>query len=131
MSEQSGEKTEEPTQKKIDDSRKKGQVWKSRDLSGVAVFLAGLGALKASWAMVEADFRHLFAFAFDKLAHPDDLALATSQMLVMALTSVVVLSLPVLLACAIVGGITDFLQVGPLFSKDSLMPKLDKLNPLA
>ena len=42
MGSEGGEKTEEPTQKKIDDSRRKGQVWKSRDLTGVAVFLVGL-----------------------------------------------------------------------------------------
>ena len=38
MSSEGGEKTEEPTQKKIDDSRKQGQVWKSRDFTGVLVF---------------------------------------------------------------------------------------------
>ena len=34
----SDEKTEEPSQKKLDDARKKGQVWKSKDLTGVFVF---------------------------------------------------------------------------------------------
>ena len=33
MSDEGGEKTEEATQKKIDDSRKNGQVWKSRDFT--------------------------------------------------------------------------------------------------
>ena len=41
MSDQSGEKTEEPTQKKIDDARTKGDVWKSKDLTGVMVVLVG------------------------------------------------------------------------------------------
>ena len=35
MADDSGEKTEEASQKKIDDARKRGQVWKSRDLTGV------------------------------------------------------------------------------------------------
>lgn len=130
MSEQSGEKTEEPTQKKIDDSRKKGQVWKSKDLTGVAVFLAGLGAVKVSWDMTEGEFRELFAFAFDRLAHPGDLNAAVFQLLGKATISVMLLTIPVAFTAALVGGLVEFLQVGPLFSKEALMPKLEKLNAI-
>ena len=45
MSESSGEKTEEPTDKRLNDSRKKGQVAMSRDLTGGAVFIALFGVL--------------------------------------------------------------------------------------
>ncbi len=131
MSESSGEKTEEPTQKKIDDSRKQGQVWKSRDLTGVAVFLVGLGVLKFTWSMVEEQVQALFHYGFDKVAHPEDLAQAIPAALLMGLTSVVVLTAPVALAAAVVGGLVDFLQIGPLFTKDPLTPKLEKLNPIA
>ena len=131
MSESSGERTEEPTPKKIDDSRKKGQVWKSRDLTGVAVFLVGLGALGFTWEWVDAQVRELFAFAFDKVAHPGDLTEAIPAALMMGVTAVVVLTLPVALGAAVVGGLVDFLQVGPLFTKDPLTPKLEKLNPIA
>ena len=131
MSESSGEKTEEPTPKKIDDSRKKGQVWKSRDLTGVAVFLVGLGTLSFTWEWVDAQVRELFAFAFDKVAHPHDLTEAIPAALMMGVTAVVMLTLPVALGAAVVGGLVDFLQVGPLFTKDPLTPKLEKLNPIA
>lgn len=131
MSESSGEKTEEPTQKKIDDSRKQGQVWKSRDLTGVAVFLVGLGVVKFTWPMVEEQVQELFRFAFEQVAHPDDLVRAIPASLLMGLTSVVLLTAPVAVAAAIVGGLVDFLQVGPLFTQDPLTPKLEKLNPIA
>lgn len=131
MSEQSGEKTEEPTQKKIDDSRKKGQVWKSKDLTGVAVFLVGLSVVKATWDQVSVHVGGIFAFAFDKVAHPKNLEHAIPEIMFMGLIAIMILSLPVLLACAGVGGLVDFLMVGPLFSQDPLMPKLEKLNPLA
>jgi len=131
MGDDSGDKTEEASQKKIDDSRKQGQVWKSKDLTGVAVFLVGLAALKVSWPMMQSEFAKLFLFSFDRLAHPKDLEIATYQLLLMAVTTVVLLSLPVALSGAIVGGLLDFLQVGPLLAVESLMPKLDKLNPLA
>ncbi len=131
MSDSSGDKTEEATPKKVEDSRKKGQVWKSKDLSGVAVFLVGLGALKATWDLVNARITELFHFGFDKLSHPGDLTEAIPAALFMGVTSVVLLSLPVLIAAALTGALVDFLVVGPLFAKDALVPKLEKLNPMA
>ena len=131
MSDESGEKTEEPTQKKIDDTRKRGQVWKSKDLTGVVVFLVGLGALKAVWPMVEGEISKLFFFGFEKIAHPRDLERATFHLLLMGAGTIVLLTLPSALGAAIVGGLVEFLQVGPLMSNEALMPKLEKLNPLA
>jgi flagellar biosynthesis protein FlhB len=49
MADEGGEKTEEPTHKKLQDARKKGQVWKSKDFSGVMVFCIGLGVVKATF----------------------------------------------------------------------------------
>jgi flagellar biosynthetic protein FlhB len=126
----SDEKTEEPSQKKLDDSRKKGQVWKSKDLTGVFGLAVGLGVVRSTWSNVEEKITELFRFSFDRLAHPEDLASATSQLITMGLSTVITLSLPVVAAVAVVGGLLDFLQVGSLFTLDPLMPKLDKLNPI-
>lgn len=131
MSDESGDKTEEPSQKKLDDSRKKGQVWKSKDLSGVAVLVVGLGALKASWDTVEEEMIKLFQFSFDHMARGDDLSDATGQLLYLGLRALLLVTLPVVAGSAVVGGLMEFLQVGSLFTMDPLMPKLDKLNPLA
>ena len=131
MSEESGDKTEEPSQKKLDDSRKKGQVWKSKDLTAVAVLAAGMGIASATWGMVEEEISTLFRFSFDQIAHPEGLALATTQMLYMGLKTMLLLTVPVAAGAAVLGGLMDFLQVGSLFTIDPLIPKLDKLNPLA
>jgi len=126
----SDEKTEEPTQKKLQDSRKKGQVWKSKDLTGVFVLLVGLGAVKANWSNIEEQVSILFRFSFDQMTRPDRLETATFQLMQMGVRTVLVLVAPVLLACAVVAGLADFLQVGSLFTLEPLMPKLDKLNPI-
>lgn len=126
----SDEKTEEPTQKKLDDARKKGQVWKSKDLTAVFGFVVGLGVVKATWSTVEERVTRLFHFSFDHLAHPDGLGAATGQLMTMGLNAVLMLTLPVVAAVAIVGGLVEFLQVGSLFTLDPLMPKLEKLNPI-
>ncbi|ABF87691.1 FlhB/HrpN/YscU/SpaS family protein [Myxococcus xanthus DK 1622] len=130
MSDESGEKTEEPSQKKLDDSRKKGQVWKSKDLSGVGVLLVGLAAVKGSWDMLETELTSLFLFSFDHLTNPVDLSVATGQLLFLGLRAVVLVSLPVLAGGAIVGGLMEYLQVGTLFTMDPLIPKMEKLNPI-
>jgi flagellar biosynthetic protein FlhB len=126
----SDEKTEEPSQKKLDDARKKGQVWKSKDLTGVFGFIVGLGVVKATWSNLEQRATELFHFSFSHIAHPEGLEKATYELMLMGLTSVVMLTLPVLAAVGIAGGLLDFLQVGSLFTMDPLMPKLEKLNPI-
>jgi flagellar biosynthetic protein FlhB len=126
----SGEKTEEPTQKKLDDSRNKGQVWKSKDLSGVAVFLAGLGTLKATWDWTESEFRHLFTYVFDQIAHHTTLNEAVVGALFHGLTRTILLTAPALIGGTVLGAMVEFLQVGPVFSFEAIEPKLEKLNPI-
>jgi flagellar biosynthetic protein FlhB len=126
----SGEKTEEPTQKKIQDARKKGQVWKSKDLSGMMVFVVGLGVVKGIFPTLEAEVSHLFAYGLERLSHPDDLIRSIYTILAMGTWSMLLVSIPVVVGCAIAGGLTDFLQVGALFAFEALKPKLEKLNPV-
>src|SRR5262245_31324706 len=109
MSEQSGEKTEEPTHKKLEDARKKGQVWRSRDLTGVVVFLVCMGVLKALWPWVERELTQLFRFTFDVVAHPVDLQRAMYDMMVMAGTAFFLLTLPIVLSGSVMGAVVDFL----------------------
>ena len=45
MADEGGDKTEQPTDKKLDDARKRGQVPRSRDLGAAAVTLTGGGVL--------------------------------------------------------------------------------------
>ncbi|WP_375766653.1 type III secretion system export apparatus subunit SctU [Archangium gephyra] len=126
----SDEKTEEPTQKKLDDARKKGQVWKSKDLTAVLGFVVGLGVVNATWSNVEQRVTELFHFSFDHIAHPEGIQAATGQLMTMGLNTVLMLTLPVVAAVAIIGGLVEFLQVGSLFTLDPVMPKLEKLNPI-
>ena len=47
-SESGADKSEEPTEKRLRESREKGQLARSRELSTVAVTLGGIGGLLAS-----------------------------------------------------------------------------------
>lgn len=128
----SGEKTEEPTQKKIDDARKQGQIWKSRDLSSTLVFMLGLGTFKAAWPYIEGEIVKFFHSAIELITQPSDtLPRATFGLIYRAGFTVIRLTAPVLLACITIGMITDFLQVGPLLSTQALQPQLNRVNPLS
>jgi flagellar biosynthetic protein FlhB len=125
-----GDNTEEPTQKKIDDARKKGNVWKSRDLSGMIAFATAMFTVKATWENFETQIKELFAFGIDHLSHPTDLPLATSQIMYLALGTLLSLCVPIAFSAAIAGSLMDFLQVGSLLALEAVMPKLDKLNAI-
>jgi flagellar biosynthetic protein FlhB len=123
-----GEKTEEASDKKIDDSRKKGQVWKSRDFTSVAVFCVGMAIMKSTFPKLEGKVNEMFMFAIENIAHPTNLPLATNELMLTGLVNLLLLCVPVAMGAAIVGGLVEFLQVGALFTIDPLIPKLEKLN---
>jgi flagellar biosynthesis protein FlhB len=123
-------KTEEPTLKRIQDARRRGQVWRSRDITAVLAYLVAMGVLKATWASFEESATRLFEFAFEKVVRPREIAEAIPVALLLGLRAVVVMSLPVLVAAAVAGAAVEFLTVGALFTADPLIPKLERLNPL-
>lgn len=130
MADEGGEKTEEPTHKKLEDAKRKGQVWKSKDFTGSLVFIVGLSVVKGIWGNFESELTHLFQYGFDKLSNPHDLYRSLTVILYMGLLSMAFVVPPVVFACAIVGALADFLQTGGVFSVEAMMPKLDKLNPI-
>ena len=130
MAEQSGEKTEEPTPKKLHDARRKGQIWKSRDMTGALVFLGGFFCMMALFPFTLQKAEETFALSFSKIG----LKLITSEDITQAayqgLFAVILLTVPVAMAGAIAGALSDFLQVGALFTLDPVTPKLEKLDPI-
>lgn len=127
----SGEKTEEPTQKKIEDARKRGDVIKSQEvnnlfmLGGAALALAIFGA-DAARGLVSA----LGAF----LGHMHDVPIngltLTNVALRMMLVVAAALALPfLLLVIAALAG--NLLQTGFLWTADPVTPKLSKVSPIS
>jgi flagellar biosynthetic protein FlhB len=125
-----GDKTEEPSQKKLDDARKQGNVWKSKDLSSVLAFAVAMSVVRAQWPDFEAKIKQLYFFAIDHVAHPEEITLATAQLMYLALTAMLSLCIPIVFAAAVAGGLAEFLQVGALLALEAVMPKFDKLNPI-
>jgi type III secretion YscU/HrpY family protein len=124
----SGDKTEQPTPKKLQDARKKGQVAKSRDVTAtatlaVAVALALVGVGYAGHALAA-----LVDTALVLVGEP--FALAAPRLGQAALAACLAISAAVMLPIAAAGALAEFLQAGPVFALDRVKPRLDALNPV-
>jgi len=62
-----GEKTEEPTAKKLEDARKEGQVAKSREIANAAGLIALFLILKFGMGFLGERFLSVFSFIYDKI----------------------------------------------------------------
>ena len=123
------EKTEEPTAKKIEDARKKGDVPKSQDAAGVITLFVAILALIMLFPYMASHviflFKYYFSIMGDGLNKEMLLGLAFVTMKEFLLTV-----LPIATAVAIAGVIAALAQFGFLFTTDAIMPKFSKLDPI-
>lgn len=126
-----GDKTERPTEKRLHDARRKGQVAKSHDLTSslaliAAVAVLWLGGSRAASLLIAAMRDGIAgAASFDG---PLDRAVALSVLAGGARTLASAL-LPLFVTLFIVAALSGYLQVGSIFSFESVKPSLNKLNP--
>ncbi|MEH6566127.1 MAG: flagellar biosynthesis protein FlhB [Halopseudomonas sp.] len=125
------EKTEEPTAKRLKESRDKGQVARSRELNTLAVVMvAALALLMLGPEMVRKLMNiMIFNFSFEREA-----LFATDAMALHLFASVKegLMVLAPLFAMLLVASIVGPIMLGGwLFSAKSLAPKFERMNPLA
>ncbi len=124
------EKSQEPTSKRLQDARKKGQVPRSRELNTMALTLVGVATLMLLGGHFgrgfEAQFRdHLMlrrADIFDPQALLAHLISGVQEALLMLLPFFGVMILVAIAASVALGGFN--------LSMEALQPKFSKLNPL-
>ena len=125
------EKTEQPSEKRLREAREKGNVPRSRELSTVAVFGAGVVALLAMGGGFAAR-----ALDWMRTALTPDLALLESPQLLFGHAAMLMLGLlwilaPLLLVSLAACFIAPALMGGFNFATKGLVPDLKKLDPLA
>lgn len=124
-----GEKTEEPTSKRLSDARNKGQVAQSQELSGAFIMLAAFFALKVIGPYI---YDQMCAFMVHIYTHMQN-PVTTESVMELFITIVIVLlktALPIMLLIMLVGVAISFYQVGFLFTTEPLSFNPDKLNPI-
>jgi flagellar biosynthesis protein FlhB len=126
-----GEKTEQPTQKRIKDARKKGQVFKSQDITQALLFLAAAGMLAAAGSLIADQLRKLLRESFAPHLFAADLPPGVLlDRLGSAFSTLLLVTGPFMVGVAMLAAAAVFLQVQPLFSGEIIKPKFDKLNPI-
>jgi len=129
----SDDKTEDPTAKKLEDARKKGDVPKSKEVTGAVVLVIwfGLGALVLGLATNRLGtlFDALFA-TIGQGWEATGYAGAARSIGGMAVELAVLLVGALLVPVAAVGLLVDFLQTGPVLTFEKIKPKLENMNPV-
>ncbi len=124
-----GEKSEQPTAKKLADARRKGQVPLTRELPPLFVLLGGVGAITL-WApqmlkQFSGHYRHWL-----EQAGTLQLDETTLYVLLLNIThNAFVPLIPFGLIVAVLALTALLMQTGPLWIEEGLQPKPDKLNP--
>jgi len=127
----SGEKTEQPTDKRLRDARRKGQVAKSQDLTSAlllvtATAILGLAGTRVGLQLAES----MRAGVVHATTFKGDLDQAGAVRAFWSGVSTIGFALaPLLTALFVVALLVSYLQVGPIFSFEPVKPDLKKLNP--
>src|SRR3989338_5901578 len=125
------EKTEQPSQRKLDQAREKGQVARSRELSTFAVLLAGGGVL---WFMGGSFSQHMAKPLHEGLT-PDREPDVKPVLMIAGLYDLSLDALipffPFLLVVMLAAAFSPLLLNGWLFSVQALQPKFSKMNPVS
>lgn len=131
---QGGEKTEEPTAKKIEDTRKEGQVAKSKEISSAFSLLALFLCLRIFIGFLGERMQGVF-FSFWKemsIYPKDDFNSVTAwQILLDAIIYLLITSLPFLAVAFIVSFMSQKIQIKWMVTTKPLKPKMNKLNPIS
>lgn len=123
------EKTEEPTQRKLDEAQKKGDVVKSQEISTWFVMMGGavaIALLGPSTASSLASSLKVF------LAQPDAIPMDPEHLRRIWLSigrdafGAVIAPLGILVGAALIG---HLIQHAPVFTAENMKPKLSKISP--
>lgn len=131
-SDDNSSKTEEPTQRKLDEARKKGEVVVSREVSHWFMVLAGALFI----LMVAAPLmRNVGVALLPLITKPHEIAVGNLHeiggvlfTILKAILAALLLPFLLFVVAAIAG---PMLQVGPLWAPENFMPKLERISILA
>ncbi len=129
--ESGGERTEEPSQRRLDDARKRGQVPRSRELTIFATMMGGSATLVACGSSLSTRLaemmRHGLVIDPQRLRDSDGMMSALGE----ACMSALIALLPLFGALIVLVLLASLLLGGWNFSLEALAPDFTRLSPLA
>ncbi|KXH79996.1 flagellar biosynthesis protein FlhB [Sporosarcina sp. HYO08] len=126
-----GEKTEKATPKKRQDSRKKGQVIKSQDVTSAIVLVVVFLFLLFAAGMMKHQFFLFFQQAFTEYVQLSPLDQRQTMLIYSEMvTQMAFILLPIMLIAVVAAVLGNFFQFGLLFTTEPLKFDLKKIDPL-
>ncbi len=124
----SGDKTEQPTPKKLKDARKKGDVPKSKDVTSTAVLILWLILFAFG---LDYTYDQIVGIANQVFAVPDqDFSKDLARIGWAATKSVLALGAIFLVPVILFALAVEYLQTGPILTFEKIKPKLSHINPV-
>ncbi len=125
------EKSEQPTGKRLEDARKKGQVPSTKEFAPIAVMFGGAGMITLWMPTAWRQFQHSSEKLFEKIGTFQITPDSIQQYMLTIVESSFLPILPFALIMTALGVGAMMLQTGPLWIEDALQPKPSKLNPVS
>ena len=128
--ESDAEKTEQPTAKRLQDARERGQVARSKELGSAAVMIVGSGALLFGGGPLAASFGQLLSrgLTLDRAALADGSAMG--HMLGATAVQALLILLPFFAAVTAAAVLAPLALGGWVFTGQAMVPDFSRLNPV-
>jgi flagellar biosynthetic protein FlhB len=130
MSEHTGEKTEQPTPRRLEDAVKRGQIPRSAEVQTVFVLMASLGALTFAGPEI---WQQLAGATTLTLGHLHDTSLSVNSLQGYAVSGLLVLLkcvAPVVIATMLGGLLAGAIQSRFQTASEALTPNWERINPV-
>ncbi len=122
-----GDKTEKPTPKKLKDARKKGDIARSKEVTSVVLLGAWLLLAVLGLRPVARRLTAIFDANLSYVTSPlPNLAEAGR----LSFEAFVIITAIAFVPIMLIGGLTEYLQIGSVFALEKIKPKLSNMNPV-
>lgn len=131
MAEDLGEKTEQPTSKRLSDARNKGQVARSQDLGSAIVLIAAIAVIYIAGDSLMESAAGIIAGSLAPDSMDDAITLIELKSYLLHVgVAIAEMLVPIMVILAAAAAISQIGQVGWLFTLQPLQPKLNKFDPI-
>ncbi|EHJ01470.1 flagellar biosynthetic protein FlhB [Clostridium sp. DL-VIII] len=125
------DKTEEATPKKKSESRKKGQIARSKDVSVAITMVVCTMLISSLWGMLTNGFKDVIMY-FLKFPMLEGFQMDTlNNIVITVIIKIASYLLPFSLSIMVGGIVASLLQTGFIITAEPLKPSLGKLNPIS
>jgi len=125
-----GEKTEKATPKKRQDERKKGKVAKSQDINTAIILLFSFTTLIFFGNFMKSKMIRLYEHSFTEYIHWEITENAVHQLFIEVTLVAAQMIIPIMVVVAVAGVAANMIQIGFLFTAESVKVDLKRISPI-